>query len=311
MRNSLVETICKFAEKDKNIILMTGDLGFNVLDRFYFKFPDQFINAGISEQNMTSVAAGLALSGKCVFTYSIGSFTTLRCFEQIRNDICYHNANVKIISLAAGFAYGALGMSHHATEDIGCMKSLPNLTIFSPCDPLETIAVTKEAMRLKTPCYIRLGRGGEPNIHSEFNTDNFQLGKAYSVRQGMSKKFIIFATGAITAQAKRAADLLAERGVSIGVYSFPTIKPLDINFIKRCAKEYDTILTVEENNIYSGFGASVADILSTVRGNRAVIKKFGMNDEFSSIVGDTDYLRKYYKMDAAAIMEYILEENEK
>lgn len=311
MRNSLVNTICKAAEKDKNIILMTGDLGFNVLDKFYLKYPEQFINAGISEQNMTSVAAGLALSGKCVFTYSIGSFTTLRCFEQIRNDVCYHNANVKIVSLAAGFAYGALGMSHHATEDIGCMKSLPNLTIFSPCDPLETVAVTEVAMRLKTPCYIRLGRGGEQNIHSEFNAKYFQIGKAYPVRRGTSRKFIIFATGAITAQANFAADLLAERGISIGVYSFPTIKPLDIDFIKKCAEEYEIILTVEENNIYSGFGASIADSISTIKGQHAIIKKFGLHDEFSSVVGDTDYLRKYYKMDAAAIMEYILEENDK
>ena len=309
MRNKLVQTICAEAEENENLILMTGDLGFNVLDKFYLRFPKQFINAGISEQNMTSVAAGLALSGKCVFTYSIGSFTTLRCFEQIRNDICYHNANVKIVSLAAGFAYGALGMSHHATEDIGCMKALPNMTIFSPCDPLETVAVTKAAIRMATPCYIRLGRGGEPNIHQDFDGDTFVVGKAYPIRDGNDADYVIFATGAIAGQAKKAADDIAgSYGRSISVFSFPTIKPLDEDFIKSCAQRYKTIITVEEKNIYSGFGASVADVLSQINGTRAKIKKFGMHDEFSSMVGDCDYLRKMYHMDSTAICEYIMKE---
>lgn len=309
MRTQLVCTICAEAAKNKNLILMTGDLGFNVLDKFYLQFPKQFINAGICEQNMTSVAAGLALSGKCVFTYSIGSFTTLRCFEQIRNDICYHDANVKIVSLAAGFAYGALGMSHHATEDIGCMKALPNMTIFSPCDPLETVAVTRAAIKTMSPCYIRLGRGGEPNIHKVFNPDAFVIGKAYSIRDGNDVDYVIFATGAIAVQAKKAADDFAEHyGRSIAVFSFPTIKPLDDDFIKSCAQKYKTIITVEENNIYSGFGSSVADVLSQMSGVRAKIKKFGMHDEFSSIVGDCEYLRRVYHLDSTAICEYIAKE---
>lgn len=307
MRNKLVETICNAAETNPNIILMTGDLGFNVLDKFYMRFPDQFINAGISEQNMTSVAAGLALSGKCVFTYSIGNFTTLRCLEQIRNDVCYHNANVKIISLAAGFAYGALGMSHHATEDIGCMKALPGITIFSPCDPLETEAVTKAAIQLSSPCYIRLGRGGEPNIHESFDCKDFKIGKAYKVQEGADKEFVIFATGSIVGEAKKASEKLKQRGRSIAVYSFPTIKPLDIEFIQYCAKQFRTIITVEENNIYSGFGSSVADVLAQMRDRVSVVKKFGLSDEYSSVVGNTDYLRHFYKMDANAIVKYILE----
>lgn len=300
MRNNLVKAICEEAETNKDVIIVTGDLGYNVLDKFYNRFPKQYINAGISEQNMTSVAAGLALTGKMVFTYSIGSFSTLRCLEQIRNDICYHNANVKIVALAAGFAYGALGMSHHATEDISVMKGLPNITIFSPCDPLETVAVTKKAMELTTPCYIRLGRGGEPNIHSEFDFSNFEIGKAYKLSDG-NANVCIFSTGAITIEAKKAVDELKIEGVNVELFSFPSIKPIDESFVKECSLNHNVIVTLEENNIYAGFGASIADILSRVEEKHATIIKLGLNDEYPSIVGDTNYLRKYYKMDSETI----------
>lgn len=306
MRNNLVNTICEEAKKNKNVIIITGDLGYNVLNKFYDVYPDQFINAGISEQNMTSVAAGLALSGKLVFTYSIGSFSTLRCLEQIRNDICYHNANVKIVALAAGFAYGALGMSHHATEDIACMKSLPNMTVFSPCDPLETIAVTKKAMSLSTPCYIRLGRGGEPNIHNIFDPDLFEIGRPYCINEG-NQKICIFSTGSIIIEAKKAINELRAKDINVGLYSFPTIKPLNEKFIIDIAQTHDYIITLEENNIYAGFGASIADIISKIYEKHAVIIKLGLDDEYPSIVGDTNYLRKYYKMDSETITKIIME----
>ncbi len=306
MRNNLVKAICEEAENNKDVIIVTGDLGYNVLNKFYDRFPEQYINAGISEQNMTSVAAGLALTGKMVFTYSIGSFSTLRCLEQIRNDICYHNANVKIVALAAGFAYGALGMSHHATEDIAVMKSLPNITVFSPCDPLETIAVTKKAMELKTPCYIRLGRGGEPNIHDEFDPSKFEIGKAYKLTDG-DKNICIFSTGAITIEAKKAVDELKVEGINIELYSFPSIKPIDEELIVKCSTNHDLIITLEENNTFGGFGSSIADVLSRVEGKHAIIKKLGLNDEYPSVVGDTNYLRQYYKMDSKTIKEIIME----
>ena len=186
MRNNLIKVICDEADNNRDVMIVTADLGYNVLNPFYEKFPNQYVNVGIAEQNMPSIAAGLALEGKKVFTYSIGSFSTLRCLEQIRNDICYHNADVKVVALAAGFAYGALGMSHHATEDLAAMKSLPNMTVFSPCDPIETRAVTRAAINLNTPCYIRLGRGGEPNIHNNLDDEfSFEIGKAYKLFDGL------------------------------------------------------------------------------------------------------------------------------
>ena len=306
MRNNLVEIICQESQKNKDIIFVTADLGFNVLNDLYKKFPDQFINVGIAEQNMTSVAAGLSLEGKKVFTYSIGSFSTLRCLEQIRNDICYHNLDVKIVALAAGFAYGALGMSHHATEDIACMKVLPNMTIFSPCDPIETRAVTRAAIQMKSPCYIRLGRGGEKNIHENNEVElNFVVGKAFPLSLGNDG--CIFSTGAITSEAQIAVKELRKKGYHLSLYSFPTIKPLDEDLVKQCALIYDFIIVVEEHQINGGFASSIADVLSNIYEKHATLKRIGMKDQYTSLVGDTNYLRQQYKMDAKEIIRVYME----
>ena len=148
MRDTFVKTLVELARKDPRIVLMTGDLGFGVLKPFWEALPNQFINAGIAEQNMTSVAAGMALEGKIVFTYSIGNFPTLRCLEQIRNDCAYHHANVKIVCVGGGFVYGSLGMSHHATEDIAIMRALPDVTVMAPGDLVEAIECTKALVQL-------------------------------------------------------------------------------------------------------------------------------------------------------------------
>lgn len=302
MRNNLIKVVCEEAIKDPNLVFVTADLGFNVLNPFFEKFPKQYVNVGIAEQNMTSVAAGLALEGKKVFTYSIGSFSTLRCLEQIRNDVCYHNLDVKIVALAAGFAYGSLGMSHHATEDIAVMKSLPNMTVFSPCDPIETRAVTKAAISLKTPCYIRLGRGGEPDIHDE-EIDDLIIGKAYKLFDG--EDGCIFSTGAITIEAKKAVEKLMGKGIKVALYSFPTIKPIDKDVIIKCSKKYKSIVVVEEHQKIGGLASSVADVLSELNDDHALIRRVGMDDEYTSIVGSTEYLRKQYKMDCDSIINIL------
>lgn len=149
MRNHLIDKITKIAEKDKKIMLITADLGFSVVEKFRDKFPDRYINVGIAEQNMAAVAAGIALEGNTVFIYSIGNFPTLRCIEQIRNDICYHNANVKILAVGSGFAYGTLGMTHHATEDLAIMRTLPNMRVFTPCDFVNAELLQKIFVKFK------------------------------------------------------------------------------------------------------------------------------------------------------------------
>ena len=301
MRDRLVKVFVEEAKKNKDLVFVTGDLGFNVLNKLYDELPSQFVNAGIAEQNMTSIAAGLGLEGKCVFTYSIGNFSTLRCLEQIRNDVCYHNSNVKVVALAAGFAYGALGMSHHATEDIACMRSLPNMVVFSPCDPLETEAVTKAAIALKTPCYIRLGRGGEPDLWNKF--DNFEIGKAYKMFDG--DDFVIFSTGSITIEAIKAINELKKEGINVALYTFPTIKPIDKMTIEECSKKYKTIITLEEHQITGGFGGAVSEVLSSFSGNKSSLDRIGLKDTYTSIVGDTDFLRKAYEIDSTAIIKVV------
>ena len=290
MRNTFVHTLFELAADDQNICLITGDLGFGVLTKFWDTYPDQFINAGICEQNMTSVAAGMALEGKIVYTYSIANFPVLRCLEQIRNDAAYHDANVKIVSIGGGFAYGGAGMSHHATEDLAVMRALPGVTVFSPCDLLETIEVTKAAYHHKGTCYIRLGKGGEKNIHKEI--EDFQIGKAIKVIDG--QKVCLFSTGAIVCEANQAALNLNNDGISTALYSFPTVKPIDKNVIEKYAKKVDLIVTIEEHNIIGGLGSAVAEVMAEMPHQKAVLKRIGLNDVYSSVVGTQEYLRNYY-----------------
>ena len=209
MRDTFVKTLVNLAKEDKNIELITGDLGFGVLKPYWETVPDQFTNAGIAEQNMTSVAAGMALEGKTVFTYSIGNFPTLRCLEQIRNDCAYHHANVKIVCVGGGFVYGSLGMSHHATEDIAVMRALPDVVVMCPGDLVEAEEATKAIAKYQGTCYLRLGRGGEKRIHAK--VDNFEIGKAIKIKESDKKKIAIFSTGAILDEASEAVKLLEKK----------------------------------------------------------------------------------------------------
>lgn len=307
MRDTFVRTLVQLAKADKKIELITGDLGFGVLKPYYETVPDQFTNAGIAEQNMTSVAAGMALEGKNVFTYSIGNFPTLRCLEQIRNDCAYHHANVKIVCVGGGFVYGSLGMSHHATEDIAIMRSLPDVVVMAPADLVEAEECTKALAAYSGTAYLRLGRGGEKRIHDKI--DDFQIGKAIKVKEG--KKVVIFSTGAITGaifeEVQESYDILQQNGYSPAVYTFPTVKPLDMNVIQKCAKEFDLIVTCEEHNIVGGFGSAVAEVMAEMREKKAFLLRIGLNDEYSVKVGNQKYLRTQYGMDAKSIAEKIQE----
>lgn len=292
MRNAFVDELVKLANKDERIYLLTADLGYNVLNSFWDRYPSRFINTGISEQNMTSMAAGIALEGKTVFTYSIGNFSTLRCLEQIRNDVAYHNANVNIVSVGAGFAYGSLGMSHHATEDIAIMRALPGLYIFSPADSCEARAITEFATKNTNPCYIRLGKGKEPIIHNE-DDFKFKCGKIYEIRKG--DDIAILCTGEIINEALSAAERLGKEGIEANVYSVPTIKPIDDKLIKELGNKFENIITLEEHNIIGGLGSAVAEILCQEKNNNRLIR-MGINDEYSCIVGNQEYLRKQYRI---------------
>lgn len=301
MRNAFVKTLFELAGDSSNVFLMTADLGFNVLNQFEEAYPDRFINAGVCEQNMTSVAAGIALEGNTVFTYSIANFPTLRCLEQIRNDVAYHRANVKIVAVGAGFAYGALGMSHHATEDIAILRALPEMVIFTPSDPLETAAVTRIAAQMDGPCYIRLGKGGEKNLHA--GIPDVQMGRALCLKAGGDTAILV--AGAIANEALLAAELLADKGISCAVYSFPTVKPIDKALIIELSQRYDFLFSLEEHTIVGGFGGAVAEVLAET--NSCVrLERMGLPDVFASSVGSQSFLRTHYQIDGMSIAELIL-----
>lgn len=302
MRDTFVRTLVELAKRDRNIELVTGDLGFGVLKPFWEQCPDQFTNAGIAEQNMTTVAAGMALEGKTVFTYSIGNFPTLRCLEQIRNDCAYHNANVKIVCIGGGFVYGSLGMSHQATEDLAIMRALPDVVVMAPADLMEAEECTRALVKYPGTAYLRLGRGGEKRIHDKI--ENFQIGKAIKVRDG--GKVAIFSTGAIFEEVTTAYEELKAKGFKPAVYTFPTVKPIDKETIGEVARVFDLIVTCEEHNIVGGFGSAVAEVMAEIKDKKAVLMRIGLNDEYSVRVGNQKYLRQQYRIDAESIVERIV-----
>lgn len=302
MRNTAVHQIDKLAADDPRICLMTADLGYNVLTPFIEHYPDRYYNVGISEQAMNAMAAGMALEGEIVFTYSIGNFPTLRCLEQIRNDICYHNANVKIIALGGGFAYGQLGMSHHATEDIAALRALPNMHVFVPADPAETVAAVNAAYHTDGPCYIRLGRGGEKRLHDETEITDIERIQTLSAIGSVN----ILSAGAVAEEALEAARLLNARGMQIGAFSVPTIKQIDSEGVLKVAAASDCLLTLEEHNVVGGLGSAVADLLAEKGGIHAPLIKLGLQDVYPSVVGSQKFLRDYYGFSANKIVERIL-----
>lgn len=302
MRDTFVRTLVELARKNRNIELVTGDLGFGVLKPFWEALPDQFIDAGIAEQNMTSLAAGMALEGKTVFTYSIGNFPTLRCLEQIRNDCAYHNANVKIVCVGGGFVYGSLGMSHHATEDLAVMRALPNVVVLAPGDLVEAEAATRAIAAYPGTCYLRLGRGGEKRIHEKI--ENFQIGKAIPVQKGQG--VAILSTGAIFEEVETACTVLEASGVHPTVYTFPTVKPLDRDVVLECEKTHQLIVTCEEHNIVGGFGSAVAEVMAE-EPSTARLLKIGLEDQYCTLVGSQKYLRGQYGMSGTKIAARLLE----
>jgi transketolase len=205
MRDHFIKRLCELAEKNPRITLITGDLGFGVLDEYRRRYPDQFINAGVAEQNMTGLATGLAMEGRIVFTYSIANFPTLRCLEQIRNDACYHQADVKIVAIGGGFSYGSLGISHHATEDLGIMRCLPDITVLSPSGYWETVGATDACINTPGTCYLRIDKSvGDDNPRNK--AERFEVGKARILRDGDDCAIIV--TGGILGEVWRAADIL-------------------------------------------------------------------------------------------------------
>ena len=303
MRNAFLNELYELAQQDRRIVFVTGDLGFSVVERFRDELPDQFLNAGVAEQNMTGMAAGMALSGKIVFTYSIANFPTLRCLEHIRNDVCYHGANVKVVSVGGGFAYGSMGATHHATEDLGIMRMLPGMTVVAPGDPVEARAATRAVVAHEGPCYLRLGKAGEPVVHE--SPIDFELGKAILVREGDDVALV--STGGMLHSAVRVAEALAADGISARVLSMHTLKPLDDDAVLDAARSLAALVTIEEHSVSGGLGGTVAELLAESDGLRARFKRVGLPPRFSPRVGSQEFLLTENGLDVDSIGQRIRE----
>lgn len=286
MRTAFIEALTGAAEHDDRIWLLTADLGYSALEGFAKRFPGRFVNVGVAEQNMAGVAAGLAASGKVPFIYSIANFLAFRSLEQIRNDIAHHQANVKIVAVGGGFAYGQQGYTHHGIEDLAVMRALPGMTVVAPADPVETRLATRAIATCPEPCYLRLGKAGEPVVHKRVPA--FQLGRAIEVRQG--KALTLVSTGGMLSRTLEVADRLAAEGFCPRVLSMHTIKPLDGGAIVRAAAETGGIISVEEHSVTGGLGSAIADFLATRGCTTGFFRKFGVPDRVSHEVGSQGHL---------------------
>jgi transketolase len=289
MRTAFISQLIEEAKKNENIFLVVGDLGYSVVEPFAELFPDRFLNAGIAEQNMTGVAAGLAMEGYNVFTYSIGNFPTLRCMEQIRYDVCYHKLSVKIVAVGAGYAYGPLGTSHHTTEDIGMLRTIPGINICSPSDPVEAKHITGWLCNSDSPAYLRLGKAGEKILHdSEISIENTNM---ICMKEG--QETAILATGCVLGRAKNHIENVKN---GWGLYSVPFIKPLDLNTLAAIANRYQYIITLEEHQMSSGFGSAILEGLNDLREKNIIsdfphVRRIAIKDSFIACAGTQEYLR--------------------
>lgn len=291
MRTAFIQQLIVEARSNPRIFLVVGDLGFSVIEPFAEEFPDRFLNAGVAEQNMTGVAAGLASEGYHVFTYSIGNFPTLRCLEQIRNDVCYHDLPVTVVAVGAGTAYGNLGYSHHCVQDVACLRGLPGITILSPGDPGEARACVRHLAAHPCPSYLRLGKAGEFCLHEE----NADFSRPILVRSS-GAKIAMLATGSVLRESIDAAVLLQEQSIPCDVLSFVCLTA-DPSVWSDSLRAYETVLTVEEHVGAGGIGEMVAATVgSEVRVECALLTGSALGK-----VGTQSYLRFLAGLDAASL----------
>lgn len=297
MRDAFVARLLQLAQDDPRIMLLTADLGFGVLDKFAKALPAQYLNVGVAEQNLTGVATGLAMEGFVAFTYSIGNFPTLRCLEQVRNDACYHGADVKIAAIGGGFSYGPLGPSHHATEDIAIMRALPDVTVICPSDLWEAEQATAAMVAHKGVCYLRLDKSN--TTFAPRPGEVFAIGRARRLREGSDATLV--ATGGIVAEALKAAEVLAAEGLSCRVVSMHTITPLDGAELEAAVRETGALVTLEEHSVVGGLGGAVAEYCLEHGLAPRRFRRLGLRAGFSSVVGGQNYLRGIYGIDAPAV----------
>ncbi|SIT50137.1 putative transketolase C-terminal part [Paraburkholderia piptadeniae] len=291
MRNTFINTLCSLADAHDDVFLLCGDLGYSVLEPFATAFPDRFLNVGVSEQNMTQVAAGLAREGYNVFTYSIGNFPTLRCMEQIRYDVCYHESSVKVVAVGAGYAYGPQGVSHHTTEDIAMLRAIPNMTVCAPADAIEARAAAEFMVKHRGPGYVRINKSGEPAVHAAETALTLTPGEFIQVRAGRGAAVLV--TGAMLGNV---VNEVRDGGLDHAVYSVPFIGNYSHSALTSLAQSFNTLITVEEHQLNGGFGGSIVEALSDLYsaggiGRMPKVRRIAIPNRFIGVSGSQEYLR--------------------
>ena len=302
MRTAFIKTLCAQAREDERICLIIGDLGFSVIEPFAEEFPDRFLNAGVAEQNMIGMATGLSIAeNKIVFVYSIANFPIFRCLEQIRNDVCYHKANVKIFSVGGGLTYGSAGFSHHATEDLAIMIALPGMVVSAPADAYETDVVTQLAIDTPGPFFIRVGNNNEPLVHKKACA--FELGEPIVYRK--EGDILLISTGTLLSEVIQATELLEEKHLKATVAGIPFLKPLDKERLKKILQGKKAVFTIEEHTGFGGLG-SVISVVITDNNLDIPLHRIYL-PEFIDHIGSQHDLRRFYKIDKEGIALKVLE----
>lgn len=301
MRNAFADEMTRIAKEDARVVLLSGDIGNKLFDKLKAVDEARFYNCGVAEANMMGVAAGMAMSGLRPFVYTITPFTTTRCFEQIRVDVCYHHAPVVIVGTGSGLSYAELGPTHHSLEDMAILRTLPGMQVFAPCDSTELRLVLREVLKGDDPAYIRIGKKGEPAIHAQ--PPKLRIGEAIVVRPGSD--VALLCAGNLMAETLKAAEILAARGVSAEVVSFHTVKPLDPAYLGSAPRRFKLLATVEEHGRAGGFGSAVAEWFVANGGQVSQIS-FGTDDAFMHEVGSQEYARRKFGLTGDNIAARVL-----
>ena len=301
MRNAFADEITQLGAADPRVVLLSGDIGNRLFDKFKDESGPRFMNCGVAEANMMGMAAGMAMSGLKPVVYTITPFTTTRCFEQIRVDVCYHEADVTIVGTGAGLSYAQLGPTHHSVEDIGIMRTLPGMTILCPCDQWELRAALRAAIQHTGPIYMRIGKKNEPMVYDQ--VPSFTIGKSIRVRDG--DDVCLVSTGNIMPVALETAERLSEQGISSRVESFHTVKPLDEATLASLFGKYKLIAIIEEHGIIGGLASAVADWVVRNDADSRQMISFGTADEFMHEVGSQHYARARFGLTSDNIFSHI------
>jgi len=302
MRPTFFSALYKIMQRDKNVVLLTGDVGAVTMDDIRAVFPDRCINAGIAEGNMMGVAAGMAMSGKTVFIFTMIPFVTMRCYEQLRIDVCLHDLSVKAIGVGPGVDYSTLGPTHHGLEDIALMRSLPGMQILSPCDDTQAMAFCRIAYSTPGPFYIRLDRNGQPLVYSDGQQDFSQGLKI--LKEG--KDLLILATGKMVLTALSVTERLSKHSISAGVIDVFQIKPLNKELLLKTIGNSQYVVTLEEHSVIGGLGSAIAEVLAE-SSNLVKFNRLGLPDDFCHRYGARQFLQSDIGLDAEGITETLSE----